>query len=460
MIPQKYRKYVVPAITGIAGSVGYTAYRGAKGLVSGAHYQSAKGAVGLYSGSRNRVASSQHAMRAATVARARATKVLTLPRGSRKGSNSGPGRSGGKIRKLRKVRKTRARKLNKKGVDFTRETGGKVEAQDCVYLGHITAPIQDLKKQAAYALMKQLFLKAGEDVGSLDLPMSHINSADKVNVVFSYTPESAMAIETYSFPGGLGTNTLTALVDWFINAARGWNLNTVDTADQTEVYSIQFTPESIGTTGYTLLSPALLMMKQCRVHFDAKSALKMQNRTITSTGNDEAFDVDNCPIYGMSYEGHGQGTRFIKRDQGGARPAFVGHKENGTILVTPSQDDAPVEPPEPENFDKVTREGRIKLEPGEIKTSTLTWKTSMLFNEFWNKTTPNPASTNKVMKRMGKFRFFAIEKMIHFTNTNTAIRTAYEINYDLSTHVTFRRSLQSTKMFLSARDVNNIEGEG
>jgi len=197
------------------------------------------------------------------------------------------------------------------------------------------------------------------------------------------------------------------------------------------------------------------MLKHCKVEFVAKSALKIQNRTVNTVGDTEADEVDNVPLAGIGYEGTGTGTIYIRKaTTSGAQPTFVGSNNLGMILLKPgATHNAPTEPPNPENFDKVSRESKIKIEPGEIKTSVLKWHKKMSFNDFWAVTHPHGAGSTFITRRkIGSFRFFGIEKMIHFATADTSIQTVYEHQYDLGTVVSYSRSTQSVKYFEATRN--------
>jgi hypothetical protein len=377
---------------------------------------------------------------------AKKVKTIHVP-ATNKVSRSGPGRSGGFL-KTRKVRKTKKAAINRRGIDFTMETGGATESNECVYIGHSVAPFVQLRKMAATALIKELMLRAGANVNRMESPLE-VQATDKIIVRFNYHPSSILVLDTFNFAAA---GTVSDAVAWFENPARGWNIQDADSDNRT-FYSIQFLPSD--NLNYKL-RPTTLHMARSRVHYVAKSALKIQNRTVSTLG-DEADDVDNVPLYGKSYEGNGTGTVHIRMPRTDiSPPSFYANKETSVILeeFNNAENGAPREPPETTQFDKITKEGKIKLEPGEIKTSVLNWSTSTSFDNLWAITSPiGTVATNR--KPFGKFRLFAIEKMIHFSAaSDSTIKTVYEINMDLSTKMSFHNSIQSTKIFVAYRDQN------
>lgn len=352
----------------------------------------------------------------------------------------------------RKVKKTALRKFSKRGVDYSLEVGGSTTATDCMYIGHSSAPIERVIENGLRAVFKDMMLKAQFDVSDITAPIG-LTVLDTIQVL--YQDREGGALQTVA-KAAVVADTILSLTAWFIDSTRPWSNENNSTSDQYVFHSIALL---LGDTASTIASPVLLMMKHCRLKYDSKSALKMQNRTVSNTANNEADDVDNVPLSGRSYEGKGTGTLYIRKPTAaGAQPTFVASAQTGMILLKPGASyNAPLEPPLPGNFEKVTREGKVQLNPGEIKTSKLSWSGGMSFNDMWQITHPHGAGTTTIVRRkIGTFRFFAIEKMIHFTSgvAELGIQTVYEHQYDMGCVASYSRSVQSVKYFQAIRDVN------
>jgi len=369
------------------------------------------------------------------------------------GSMSGPGVAGvvgkntGLALTTRKVKKSKKTRMNKRGVDFTMETGGATDSKQCVYIGHASCPVIQMEIIGITALFKELFLQAGAEVTDIEKGLE-VQAGDKVIVRFGYHTEAGTSLDTYTASTG---DSILNVVAWFRSPSRGWNIVNED-MDQREFYSIQYLP--VPETAF--LRPTVLMMKKARIGFIVKSVLKIQNRSVPNVTDNEITDVDNIPLIGRTYEGKGTGAIYIAPPpQSGSRPTFYANKENSVILAEwlTTGDGAPNEPPETEQFDKITKEGKMSLDPGQIKMSTLTWEKKMPFNDYWNMMKP-PGTRNTLNKPFGKFRMFAIEKMIQFTADadDSAIRTVYEINMDMSSGMSFSRTYGSTKLTAAYRD--------
>lgn len=370
------------------------------------------------------------------------TNALKAAARQRTGRSAGPGRSGGFIY-THKIRKTPASKMNLRGIDYSIEVGGTVDAADTMWLGHATCPLAIMQSNAVLAMLKKLFLQVGADTTDL-AGVTAMAAGDIIRVFWSYVDSNLVAED---FVSG-GSDSLVGVANWFVADARPWNLKTgTDPAHfgQTEFWVIEYV--QAGSTANPMLNPAKMQIKQARVHFDSKSALKMQNATVQLASDQEDYtDVDNCPIYGKVYEGSGTGAVMFEKEYISGSPTFYANRKTGVIVAQTGDNTFP-EPVETSNFDKVTLEGRLKLEPGEIKTSVLHWKSSMPFNDFWSMVQPGGPTLLKARKHIGKYRLFAVEKMIRFTSGDAKVKCLYELQTDLATTFTTHRSIQSGKLF-------------
>lgn len=356
--------------------------------------------------------------------------------------STGPGRSGGFLT-TQKIKPSVRQRMSKRGIVYTKETGGATSSPDSVTLGHISAPVGLLVANAWRALFKHLLLEAGADVKSTDDSLE-MKINDQVIVFYGQTNGGFVLNETFT-SAGAGT-TIETLVTWATGNTLAWNVNAA--AEQTQFQAIRFVPtNALGT----VLTAVTVSMQQCKLHFVTKSALKMQNRTVDVTADNEADDVNNVPLFGTSYEGKGTGSVYIAKKTGsGAQECLFGHTTRGTILAELLN-----EPPEAQALDRVTRTGKVKIEPGEIKTSVLNSTIHMTWNDFWNDVYPIATDSSATLrKKMGVFRVFVIEKMIHFAAVDSAIQTVYECNIDIMTNLTFSRSFQSIRKFEAERGIN------
>jgi len=176
--------------------------------------------------------------------------------------------------------------------------------------------------------------------------------------------------------------------------------------------------------------------------FSCKSTLKLQNRTAGSQGDTYTDIVDNQPIYGKFYEGNGLGSSIkpMTKLVTGVLPQYtkmpLPSTQHGLILEGDEGRVLMREPPNPKLVTGCKTSGKAKLEPGEIKTSTISYDFGGSLDKLWSGLNDGFLFSTDVKVRgaPGKFKIFAFEKMIHSVALleNNAIQIGYELNQDLA----------------------------
>ncbi|MBR1230411.1 hypothetical protein JQ600_36590 [Bradyrhizobium sp. AUGA SZCCT0176] len=342
----------------------------------------------------------------------------TVIRGKRRtGSKSGYLR--GKMRRARrKPSKTIANKF-KSGVCFTKEFGKLYATGEVQYVGHITHPQYNVLVGMWAAVFKALFFKAGMNFKTLNDPLP-VLTTDRIEVYFQTTVSGI--ISSYVFPVDAATNTVLKFAEAFSNygIVPWYNVASITTQDQA-FYSIEYKPTVYNPNTH----PVTLDMTKMRVHYNIKSSLKMQNRSTTVDSNDQADDVDNVPLYGKRYSGSGTGARLITEQDANT---FYGNTENGLIENSGDTENYLKEPPAPHLFTKVTKWTKVNIAPGDIKTSILTSTSSMLFNDLFT-TLMTYTNYPNIKRKVGKFEFVALEKVLDATDIPDSIKIAIELQW-------------------------------
>jgi len=168
-----------------------------------------------------------------------------------------------------------------------------------------------------------------------------------------------------------------------------------------------------------------------KITFYSKSALKVQNRSVALAADNEADDVNNVPIYGKLYHGIGNGAlqRSIDNIKFVNGPALANN-----VAVAGDAFANFSEPPDASEFTHVTKFMKAYFNPGQIKTSVLSFKTninvSLFFNTMIQYYTGN--STEQYLK-IGIFRMFGLERVIaKLAGEDTpAMKIAYEIDFKI-----------------------------
>lgn len=374
--------------------------------------------------------------------RMRAGSVQTVRTRSRGASTS---KSSGFFKKgtARRVPETM---FSTKGIVLAYERGGQVvasgtgaTAEQVGYVGHTTMPYTQVRVQMWRAFVKFFAGQLGYTIISLsDVPL-----AQNINGNLEWT------ITYRTSPGALPVTLVRVLNNsksWEDFAAEFRNFFVDCNNYQFEKLQIKLVDAGVINVEH------IFNLNKCHVKLFCKSSLKIQNRTINSTGNLEADDVDNVPLYGKSYEGKGNGAIFLKPVDG---LPFIADSNSGLILPNPilvtAQDYELNEPPNYKQFQYVSKHGKAHLDPGQIKTSVLNYKAGFTWSRLLNQiiilsnTGSGIAFPNNCRVPFGNFRFFALEKMIQAIDTTeiSKVQIAYEHDYKLGLYVSCPRMKQT-----------------
>lgn len=346
-------------------------------------------------------------------------RILDFGKGPRR-KYGGPSKSAGFIRRgsgKYKVGKLAAMKRN--GWQHTFEYGKVCTTTTQVQvIGHHTMPVIRVWSNIWRLLCKKLMYKAGRQFDDPSGSLAFLTVGDTIVVSYITTPGSGIATYSYTYASG---NTIEDFVTRMTLNTAGFN-NLISPPEFTNLRLIVSTLNSS-------VHPTQISLSGLMLDIYAKSSLKIQNRTVTNEANVESDDIDNAPLYGRTYEGTGNGTTWFFS---GATTNLFAHNSYGNIEA---EGTAVVggtswfgEPPSAVEFPGVKLQGKVRIEPGDIKTSVLTDMKTLNFNRFAAILHKYQQFTaGKPRENFGKFRFMALEKMLDAT-TALSIVTAYEHN--------------------------------
>jgi len=291
-----------------------------------------------------------------------------------------------------------------------------------IYVGHSTTPAKSIMRVTFASLLKTLFKKAGLKVKNWDSPIL-FGANIPARVELSYKLKEGDQETLHAF-----VLTTASTLDSVVSAMLTW-INTFNADSFPKVLTRIAYYHDIGTFGSSRLIAYDLDLSSCTVEFLCLSHLKIQNRTINSTGNDQADDIDNVPIYGRSFDVNNTGTQFRDYNQPATagKPILVTDPEFGSINYVPQPSAAGTtfynEVPMPQQIVGCKSHGKAHLDPGQIKTSKLQTTKTCGLNKIISlyKTYNQITNTNVDMFWMGQSRFFGFEKMINavaMTSTN------------------------------------------
>jgi len=192
-----------------------------------------------------------------------------------------------------------------------------------------------------------------------------------------------------------------------------------------------------------------------RIHFYEKCTMKIQNRSLSQDGDDQADAVDNCPIYGKILQGNGNTPVYQSAYKGTAITTVVPFSVSqvtGTSVIFPNTITANSmqEPPSYKRIKYATGESKLHLDPGQIKTMECLFSKSYSLSRackfmYQIFDTPGPGIMSSI-NPIGKFTQFYIEKMINVDTINP-VRIAVEVNSAFGAKVSTKRSTYTQPYF-------------
>lgn len=365
--------------------------------------------------------------------------IASSMRSRRSGSGAG-GVSTRVARGKRIFRSSQAEKhrMLRRGVIWTREIGGKVTSDKCRYIGHISMPHRSTMEVMSLALIKYIFMRMNLDVQDLattnELVAIYRFVAGDI-LAIGYRQTATAAVTTNTFVVGAADTIDTLLSQWTVLFT--------DMPEQGYLVSFTYTPAATSTHPFLQFN---LMSTFVEVYF--KSDLKLQNTSADSPDDDEMTSVERIPLIGKSYTGPGNHCDVLGDKRVGiADPnPFTGDAVYGMINADGTNDFSPnlasTEPVPSYMMLHAKYAGKISLEPGEIKTSTLVSRYRMLLNRFMAHFSSNETiATAQRRKHLGKFRIFAIEKIVEPKSaaTNAHISIDYENNTSMTVAINAKR---------------------
>lgn len=356
-----------------------------------------------------------------------------------------------------------------RGVVYNSENGGIINNnvggsfKDVIYVGHSTMPKQRVLEVAFAGLLKHLFKKAGIKIKNWsDAVLYGANIPARLELLYKDSDAATFSTFAATIPiGQTFQQTVAKFVDWY-NAFSG---ATVPASFLTLTYY-----HDIGTIGSSRLIAYEIDLSSTKVHLESVSYLKIQNRTLNQDGvSKDADDVDNVPIYGRSFTVNGNGSMFRDYNMPVAATSapqlrtdpFFGILNYNLTADIDAGSTMWQEVPVKTQIVGVKSYGPAHLDPGQVKTSKLTFKTIISFPKLMlmirlkapvGGATVNPPNTNATPFFLGNTRIFAFEKMIKAVATTTAnqVQLAYEVNTDIGCFVQTYQNYQTAKQTQSS----------
>lgn len=374
-------------------------------------------------------------------------------------------KSGGFIKGGRRVKyRTTKQVSNNLGTVEVIEKGGVIDAGissssagNTVAVGHCNMPTQLAHKVFWRAIVKKLLISMKMDVSDFEAVLQQLYTGDRFRVTYRVSADSAVGSTDYTLlgtSGGVTTDTPESVSSAFLSLFSA----SADLQDL-EFTQFEYIPFSSLTVIKVNMAGCIIDLRNATFTFFAKSSLKVQNRSVSSTNTDDNA-VDNVPLYGKTYGGRGSGTSSITRDSAYsvASYGFWCDDTTGTLAKVPTEKWFQ-EVPQPNHFRHVSYSGKIHLDPGHIKTSVLDGKVTISLNKVYKLLFNQPSGSTRAHEKavLGKFRFMMLEKMINSVGGTAAnsIKLAFENNIRAGGYITTKRSYGTAQL----NNVSNITTE-
>lgn len=293
-----------------------------------------------------------------------------------------------------------------------------------LYIGHATNPTEISWQMMWKAIIKKLYYRMGLIVTNMDTVPYGINDNDKFDLELKTNYETGTGQTVLSYVKSLALpGSINDVAENFANQTSGLG-------NQIQLIRILFLPVNAATK----VKLHHMDLKNARIHMYSKSTLLLQNRTKAADDDDNVERVDAVPVVGKVYSGNGTGTQ-MKIDSY-AKSEFVANHATGLIKVKPASSNEwrPLyEPPDASMFAQVKGQGKIHMDPGQMKSSSIKVTKTISVNSFVRQLLN---VTNTIhFSRFGQFKFYGFEKQIDAFVNSTNIAIAYENNTEIGCYL-------------------------
>jgi len=353
----------------------------------------------------------------------------------------------GKYRgRFKPQRKATGNQFAEKGFLNTIEVSGTVTDPDCVYLLHAAADPYLIVGHAVEALLRKLFAKGGAVVNSVTEEIGISSPVDSANWVVKLvscqrgnpTPV-VWETKTFTTANNQSIRDIAApMLTHFMQYSAGYTTVplTGNNANTFELMFLQLFSIDFAVSGNTDRIIANLDLRNETIVYYSKSMMKIQNRSKAADGGVDATNVNNNPLVGRSYTFSG----IPNPRQMGAFPLGRIGVNRGVGLVRASDlvstggGSAYKEPPKPSAFTNCKMTSKVRLDPGDVKTSTVSVSGQKSFLPWlkavrlqYGPQAAVPDGNYYSTYSMFKTQMFAFEDLIN-VNLSELISCAYEVN--------------------------------
>lgn len=356
--------------------------------------------------------------------------------------------------------------FSKRGFVDTREVNGTISDPDCCYISHSAYSTQILN-YIIYALIRKLLDKAGWTVASVDSTIDNLLPTNALNLRFTLVQQSdedqALTVTNYDTAAG---STVRSMGDAMIGPFQVYSAGVTSLSVTNVLVPMKLQLYQSDNDGVFMFK-CELNFTECFVDIFCKSDIKIQNRTLAGNNSADAEDVTSNPLTGRSYLFSGMPkvktlglfTQLNTVNSVGVNLVRAAEMLSSTSGVFNS----PKEPPLPSLFWNCRKAGKVILNPGNMRSSSISYRSKKIkfllllkrmriqYSVFGDANKQGPYKSNYVL---GPVEMFALEDMINIVSANN-ISLAYEVNRVSAVCVTTRTNRYSDGTFNSGTYSNN-----
>jgi len=369
-------------------------------------------------------------------------------RSRRAGLRAGASTYQGRLKKAKRVKRD---PFVKNGMKHTVEITGVVTDPDCVYIGHSTYTPQFVLETTLQALLRKLFEKGGLQVTSVnDVLLPSATATDGYFLRLDTAPAGGGSFTSYSHAVASGatlqsiTGSVTTgvapewtdLIDQFTLWATGDGPVSNDNMD--EPAQLRLFTEVFNTTGSRYNMVCSLNLRELFAVGKFVSEIKIQNRTVSASGSDDAEAVSSNPLHVHKYLFNGcprnrDKLRMISPPLYSSGILTTGASNAGFTYLK--------EPFSPKMFWNCSKHVKDSLQPGAIRNDKIVYYKKMrLLNFIRHMGLMSDASgTPKTNLIKGPHMMYALEDMIN-VNLAQLISIAYEVNRSCGVYIFQKKS--------------------
>jgi hypothetical protein len=303
---------------------------------------------------------------------------------------------------------------------------------DCMYIGHTTFSPDLVALITAQAVIRKLLKKVGFNVSTVEeeVPIfDPSNSAATLGGAISFyiawetkAAGNASVKNYYNIPNdatllSLATNTIApGLFGNLTRENEGW-------IERIGIYE--------GSWGFAAGLPSVYSSLRCQldmkreiIHIYCKSVLTVQNRTSNDSGTTSTETVNVQPLIGLQYRFSG-GVPQHKYFPNVALSSFHSYG----VLLKRAQDCTPQnsfkEPPHPKQFNNITKSGKVRMESGDIKKTTISDHWTGYFNNILGSKLKTQTNNSQQVYAPGHCEIIALAEVMNSGSANN-ITLTYE----------------------------------